>query len=347
MNKKDGGKSYGSYGWYNEKKQNLLKKRYHILKQMQKKVFASSMTIPIVGPDFGGDTKGGQFMPAIKRYNEGSFVRGLIASNIKLSEWKKKNRIYFISGLYGLVHYKEPIQNYDLDLRQSILQEIWRKDNVLTEYLLQELKKIRTECNVINCCADVTYSSLLNWDEINKSDHIVRHVVAQGDFTGRQVRWSCGHLAGDTTTTIKDLMDYQECQYTSDNGSIRFLKAFPEIIEGIPVVEKGQLASIAVAIFSQSQQDAFMRHAHKQGWNKFLKFEFIWNLRQETINKLNNHRIKLLIIHVDDKHARIQKYYQTKSHNIVNDIPSDWEYQKIKNKNYSQVQLECKVSFKR
>jgi len=347
MNKKDGGKSYGSYGWYNEKKQNLLKKRYYILKQMQKKVVASSMTIPSAGPDFGGDAKGGQFLPAIKRYNEGSFVRGLIASKIKLSEWKKKNRIYFISGLYGLVHYKEPIQNYDLDLRQSIFQEIWKQNNVLTEYLLQELNKIRTECNVINCCANATYSSLLNWDEINQSDHIVRHVVAQGDFTGRQVRWSCGHLAGDTTIIIKDLIGNQECQYTSDNGTIRFLKTFPEVNENVSVVGEGQLASIAVAIFSQSQQNAFMRHAQKQGWDKFFKFKFIWDLRQETINKLNNGRIKFLVIHVDDTHASIQKHYQTKSHNIINDIPSDWEYRKIKNKNYSNVQLEYKISFKR
>jgi hypothetical protein len=145
MNKIEGGKDYSYYRWRNERRVDLLQRRRRVLEMMQTKALKSSLRLPIEGPDFGATAEGGQYLPARKRYNEGAFIRGLVASGRKLSEWQKKNRLYFVSALYGLANSREPIQNYDLDLRQPLLQELWKDKDVLTEALLRQTKDMLTQ----------------------------------------------------------------------------------------------------------------------------------------------------------------------------------------------------------
>ena len=132
MNKKGGGKSYRYYEWKNEGREELIKNRRNVLVLMQSGTIKSSLKLPVVGSDFGGNVEDAGYLPAIKRYSQGAFVEGLKASNARLTEWGKKNRLYFISGLYGIVHQKEPIQNYDLDLYQDEVQTLWQRSKPIT-----------------------------------------------------------------------------------------------------------------------------------------------------------------------------------------------------------------------
>lgn len=67
---------------------------------MKTGMLKSDLDHPVEGPDFGGDAESGLYSPALKRYQEGAFVRGLVASKAKLSEWgKKKSAIFHIGAL--------------------------------------------------------------------------------------------------------------------------------------------------------------------------------------------------------------------------------------------------------
>ena len=353
-NKIGGGKKYSSHGWHNEKRVDLLKKRSRVLRMMGKKVVTSSLKRPVEGPDFGGTSEEGQYLPAIRRYNQGRFMQGLITSGCKISEWGNRNRLYFISALYGLAHYKEPIQNYDLDMRQPGPLDIWKEGDVLTSILIKDLGQINEKCSIIDCCANEIYRSLIDWKKFGKAGYEIRHAMNSGQFDDTQVRWTCGHLAGDSPGRLMDMIEYEECQYTSDNGSIVLTKEAPDISPANapkPTREEILLPSIfrpsvAVVYHCPTQIKSFMSHAKKQGWCEVIKFEPIDNLSKESISRLDKHGIRLLIIHVDDTHPGIQKDYRARSQNIVRDLPKRWQYRKVIKQKYSDIQFEYKMGFK-
>jgi hypothetical protein len=347
------GKSYFSYGWHNEKRGELLKKRSRVLRMMENKVVTSSLELPVKGPDFGGTSKEGLYLPAFRQYSQGSFVQGLITSGCKLNEWGKRNRLYFISALYGLTHYKEPIQNYDLRLYQPVLPDKWKESDVLTSLLIKDLNHITGNCLIIDCCANETYRSLVDWGKLRKTGHNIRHAKSSGEFEESQVRWTCGYLAGDNPSRLMDLVEYEECQYTADNGSIVLREEAPDDSSAVSpkpnreeVLSSGiARSSIAVAVHRPSQKNSFMTHAKKQGWLDAATFEFIDNLSKESLNRLDKHGLRLLIIHVDDTHADIQKAYKARSRNLVGDLPDGWHYRKVKNERYSDIKFEYKIDF--
>lgn len=349
-----GGKHYGAYGWHSEKRSILLRKRRRALQMMKTGMFKSDLDHPVEGPDFGGDAESGLYSPALKRYQEGAFVRGLIASKAKLSEWGKRNRLYFISGLYGLAHYNEPIQNYDLPLEQGNLSDYWREEKVLTQILLQDISQPGKKCWVIDCCVNENYRALIDWSEVRNAGHEVRHAVANGSFERSQIRWACGHVAGGPPERLQDLIDYEELQYTSDNGSLCLLKEIQspqpasqlqKPVQSIPIPVQ-RYPTVALAVHRASQVESFMSHARKQGWDKTIRFETIYDLRKETIARLNKHGTKLLIVHIDDTHAGLQKAYKSSSFDIVKDLPEDWQHRKVKKEKYSDIQFGAKLTFK-
>jgi hypothetical protein len=348
-----GGKGFLSYGWHNEKRGELLKRRSRVLRMMENKIVPSSLKIPFEGPDFGGTAEEGLYLPAYRRYSQGSFVQGLITSECKLNDWGKRNRLYFISALYGLAQFNEPIQNYDLRLDQPILSEKWKENGLLTSVLIRDLSCIKGEIFIIDCCVNEIYRSLIDWAKIRNAGYAIRHAVSNGQLDETQVRWTCGHLAGENPSRLFDLFEYEECQYTADNGSIVLRKSVPDypLPESLNQPREGGTAagivrpSIAVAVHRPSQKETFMIHAKNQGWLDATKFEFIDNLRKETLVRLDKHGMKLLIIHVDDTHADIQKAYKAKSQNLVGDLPEGWHYRKVKNGKYSDIQFEYKIDF--
>jgi len=349
----ESGKSYFSYGWHNETRGELLKKRSRVLRMMETKVVTSSLKLPFEGPDFGGTSEEGLYLPAFRRYSQGSFMQGLITSGQKLNEWGKRNRLYFISALYGLTHYKEPIQNYDLRLYQPVLSDKWKESDVLTSLLIRDRSHVTENCLIIDCCANGAYRSLVDWDKLRKAGYKIRHAVNSGQLEESQVRWNCGHLAGDTPSRLMDLVEYEECQYTADNGSIVLRKEASDDSPAVSpkptreeILASGIVrSSVAVAVHRPSQKDSFMTHAKKQGWLDATNFEFIDNLSKESLSRLDKHGISLIIIHVDDTHADLQKAYTAKSQNLVGDLPEGWHFRKVKNERYSDIQFEYKIDF--
>jgi len=321
---------------------------------MENKVIASSLRLPVNGPDFGGNSEEGLYLPAFRRYSQGSFVQGLITSACKLSEWGKRNRLYFISALYGLAHYKEPIQIYDLPMYQPVLSDRWKESDVLTNLLIKDLGQAKENCHIIDCCANETYRSLIDWDKLRKTGYAIRHAISSDKLDETQVRWTCGHLAGQGAARLLDLIQYEECQYTADNGSIVFREKVPDSSPDEPKksTREERLASgsvcfsVAVAVHRPSQKDSFMTHARAQGWLDAANFEFIDNLSEETLSRLDKHGTRLLIIHIDDSHADNQKAYKASSRNLVGDLPEGWHFRKIKNERYSDIQFEYKIGFR-
>jgi hypothetical protein len=354
MNKIDGGNDYSYYGWSNERKTDLLQRRRRVLEMMQTKALKSSLRLPVEGPDFGATAEGGQYLPARKRYSEGAFIRGLVASGRKLSDWEKTNRLYFVSALYGLVNSREPIQNYDLDLHQPQLLELWKDKDVLTNALLRDLRDLRQVCNVIDCCVNDNYVAMIEWARLTEAGHEVRHVMKSGEFTTRQIRWTVGHLAGDNRDRLLDLVQYEECRYTSDNGSVTLSKVITAMRQAVPSRPlSGEISShdiarpsVAVAYHRPSQKESFITHARKRGWGNFFNFEFVNNLNKETLETLDRHGVRTLIIHVDDTHSHLQKAYKTPTTSLEEELPKDWTFRKVKNERYSDVQLELRARFK-
>jgi hypothetical protein len=111
MVKKGKGDPIRQYKWDYNGIPELLRTRKKVLETM-----ISGLKRPVEGPDFGGDLSEGEYLRAFGRYGEGDFISGLESSGADLETWVDNNQLFFISALYGLVHYKEPIQNYDLEL---------------------------------------------------------------------------------------------------------------------------------------------------------------------------------------------------------------------------------------
>lgn len=355
MNKAGGGKAYGFYDWKNQGRGELLAVRRRVLNLMESHIVKSSLKLPYAGPDFGTSYEAGDYLPALKRYSQGAFVEGLKASKTRLSVWGEKNRLYFISGLYGLVHYKEPIQNYDLDMYQIEVQEAWKKSHILTKMPLSDLMWKREEQAVVfDCCANETYRELLDWKQLQNEGFVVRHAVSSGDFTGRQVRWACGYLTGAVPERLADMIAHEGSQYTSDNGSIRFVKDIQ-----IPIIDSKNkkmksdqpsieplYASVAVACLRPTQYISFMNYARKHGWDKFARFEPIPDLSRSTVKRFDEHGFKMLIAHVDETHVEVRKGYKVKSRDFTENLPSDWQYRTVTNESYADIQFGSRLLFK-
>lgn len=353
MNKAGGGKAYSCFNWENKDRSELLKIRYEVLELMRSGEIKSSMKLPLIGPDFGGRIENAAFLPAVKRYSQGAFVEGLKASGTRLTEWSKNNRLYFISGLYGLVHHQEPIQNYDLDLTQEKVQLVWKATRSLTRVLFSDLRwKSGEVVSIFDCCASLTYSGLIDWELLIKNGFTVRHAANSGLFTGCQVRWACGHLAGADPERLLDMLSYEESQYSSDNGNIRFLREMPPPFSGQKPSPPDSTSleivfnSVAVACLRGGQYNHFLAHARKHGWDKFALFEPIKDLTKATIDKYDQRGYKMLIIHVDESHAEVRRAYKVKSFDVVDNLPQDWQYRKVTNENYSDIQFVSRLAFK-
>ncbi len=354
MNKAGGGKPYGYYDWKGQSREQLLKTRWHVLELMKAGIVKSSLRCPVIGPDFGGSEMEGKYLPALKRYSQGAFIEGLKASKTRLTEWGRENRLYFISGLYGIVHCKEPIQNYDLDLLQAKVQEEWKASRTLTEVLLSDLrwKRAKGDC-VFDCCANETYQSLIDWESLRNEGLVVRHAARSGEFTGHQVRWACGHLSGAAPERLADMVEHEGSQYSSDNGSIQFLKKM-QVAPSEPRSKESDhrfrmldpFALVAVACLRPGQYDSFMNYARKKGWDEFIRFEPIQNLLKSTVEKFDRHGFKLLVAHVDQTHAEVRKVYKISGSDLAENLPKDWQFRKVTNESFSDIQFRWRLLFK-
>jgi cytoplasmic iron level regulating protein YaaA (DUF328/UPF0246 family) len=105
----------------------------------------------VLGLDFDKDsTADGSYCPAHVRYARGQFMTSLEGElEETLDLWFDANRLFFLSGLYGIVGASEPIQNYDVELAEKAADHWEKNRNSLTEFLLGSLEKGST---LLDCC---------------------------------------------------------------------------------------------------------------------------------------------------------------------------------------------------
>jgi hypothetical protein len=350
MNKEGGGGKYEKFTWDYKKKSELLAVRKQILQIMK-----SSQKKPELGPDFGGDSLDGLYLPAYKRYSQGAFIEGLYSCGVNLDEWAKNNDLFFVSALYGLVNFREPIQNYDLDLTDEGIASKWKQSKAITKALLDYLgqKRWKIDC-IIDCCGSYQYSELIDWYDLKGYD--VRHALPVGDFQPRQVRWSCGHLAGINNDELLRLI-VDEAIYHTANAVIRLSKELPakpcEENNSLEAFLKGTVKNknVAIACFENKQFENFIEYAKKKGWDKFIKFEQIGNLGKELLENLYKGGFRILIVHACETHERTRRVYKFEAENIEKAIPRGWQCYVLKPSaiykySYSGIEFELNLKLK-
>jgi hypothetical protein len=221
MNKVPGGVHYDNYYWHWWKRVEIIERRLEILRLLQDETLKTRLEVPEEGPDFGGDEWQGLYLPALERYREGCFVDGLSEAKPNMVSWPMRNRIYFLSTLYGLVHYREPIQNYDF-MNDKRVQRIWKKSSVITDALINELDVYRNDCRIIDCTVNPDYRELVDWRRLRKEGFTVWHVVPKGRTKEKRARWMSGFLAGETDANPELF------EYGGKYGSIALLAELPE-----------------------------------------------------------------------------------------------------------------------
>jgi len=350
MNKEGGGEKYEKFTWNYNRKSELLAVRKQVLQVMK-----SSQKKPELGPDFGGDSLDWLYLPAYKRYSQGAYIEGLYSAGVKLDEWAQNNDLFFVSALYGLVNFREPIQNYDLDLSDEGITSKWKQSKAITKALIDYLaqKKRKIDC-IIDCCGSHEYSELIDWYDLKGWE--IRHAVSVGDLQPRQVRWSCGHLAGINKEELSRIIDDEEIYHTA-NAVIRLSKELPakpyeendspEALLQRMVKNK----NVAIACFEKKQFENFMEYAQKKGWNKLIKFEKIEKLGKEILEILYKGGFRILIVHACATHAETRKAYQFEAENIEKAIPKGWQCYLLKPSaiykySYSEIEFEPNLRLK-
>ncbi len=348
MVKKGKGDPIRQYKWDYKGIPELLRTRKKVLETMK-----SSLKRPVEGPDFGGNSSDGEYLRAFQRYGEGDFIRGLESSGADLKTWVDNNQLFFISALYGLVHSKEPIQNYDLELDDKI-SKVWKESNAITKtlgYYLNQLwnHQIKIDC-IIDCCCNKKYSALIDWPKFGR--YKVRHVVALGDSQPRQTRWASGYLAGEDPLIILKMVNDEQEKYQTANAVIRFSEEVPkgEIEKGLPLVEVPaaflKKNGVAVACLRDEQYASFMNFAKNHGWDKCIEFRKITAINKKIIKKLDGEGFKILIAHVDETHKHIDDAYDLKGQKLQDILPHSWQPFKVTHNSYSGIEFELDLKLR-
>lgn len=218
--KKEGGKSIGEFrsDLHNN---GLLRARKSVLQAIRKE--RARGRIPNEGPDFGG-THDGVYLRAVDLYGPGSFVgamdRAFNQDETMWNLWFEMNQLYFISGLYGLVRYDEPIQAYDVDLGDT--RDIWLpKRTMITDSLAKNL--ILSDIKIVfDCCALMDYSELIDWRALSEKGFTVRHAYS-AEFEDDQIRAAAGYFAAEIDSKIRQREILDGRNLSTIDAEIRFI----------------------------------------------------------------------------------------------------------------------------
>lgn len=118
------------------------------------------------GKDFGGSETVGLYLPALARYN-GRFYAAL-GKEGKIKAIKSKHHFLILSGLYGLLSPLESIQLYSVPIeRDSIVQKIWKNEDLLTEVLVKYVKSNQIQ-RIFDFTSRGDYRELVNWKALSR-----------------------------------------------------------------------------------------------------------------------------------------------------------------------------------
>lgn len=142
----------------------------------------------IAGRDFAQNNfNRSAYMPAFQRYN-GRFFSKLQEADRDF--WTRLDRhsmeILFVSGLYGLLLWDEPIQDYDCHLAdytandsRTSVSDIWRP--TLTGALCDFVRNADPPFSVIyDLLSDSLYQGTIDWERVSGCDVKIRHRIFKG-----------------------------------------------------------------------------------------------------------------------------------------------------------------------
>lgn len=130
----------------------------------------------VEGPDFGGSSAGGFYLPACVRYDGRFFrtIRGRSSEEELISRWqgvRDGHRVLIVSGLYGLVAPFDPIQEYTCHFADRLaghdmsLQLLWRE-------LLSDIIRDQADGEkaiLIDLLSEEAYEDAFDWHNIYRS----------------------------------------------------------------------------------------------------------------------------------------------------------------------------------
>ena len=128
------------------------------------------------------ETEEASYLPAIQRY-AGRIYSALGKERLQLAN-QTESHILIISGLYGILKPDELIQLYSLNVNDS--PEIWRnwtRNDIITSALLEYIKK-NNIMHLANLLSVRSYSQLINWDRLGKTDQLKIYHPFSTQFTG-------------------------------------------------------------------------------------------------------------------------------------------------------------------
>jgi len=121
----------------------------------------------VKGPDLGGDSGNGRYLPAEERYR-GTFYTQLGSGAQSLLSSGPASAV-ILSGLYGVLLPDEPIQDYSCHLNDHpAIRNVWTASNLATEAVLRLVKSQGIE-KILDFTALHSYRYLLDWCRIRNS----------------------------------------------------------------------------------------------------------------------------------------------------------------------------------
>lgn len=134
------------------------------------------------GEDFGENSITAEYMPAIYRY-DGRFY-GALSERGRGKVLASKHHTLIQSGLYGLLNPREPIQLYSLPIEnESLVQDIWKKDNLLTIVLIDYIKSKKIT-RIFDLTSRKDYREIFDWTMLRDAGVDVLHcfsIMGGGD----------------------------------------------------------------------------------------------------------------------------------------------------------------------
>ncbi len=279
------------------------------------------------GPDFFNDsTTDGYYLPAHMRYARGQFMASLEDELGKrefpegerrqiLDLWFEDNRLFFLSGLYGIVSASEPIQNYDVELRDLAADHWKEKRNLLTDFLLETLKSLKEDSILLDCCGDERYSDLVDWSKIEKeNDFQVLHATDR-QHEGAQVRAEAGRLAAAISDeTLKKMRDGEK--FPGVNADIKCVSS--DDFQRLPKSTSGPLPLVGVIDTGLKEFATVTNAAKHRGWDKHFRFEEIPNV--EALGRASQGGMRQCIqLKPERPHKHLEQWYSGKQHKRVFD----------------------------
>jgi hypothetical protein len=127
----------------------------------------------VAGPEFGGESTQGLYLPAAERFRGRLFLQlGPGAAQLLQTT---SHHLLILSGLYGLVLPSEPVQNYQCYIEDHPnLRGFWTEGDLLTNVLLAYVKQ-QGITHVFDLTPQNSYRFLIAWHRVRTETQQVLH----------------------------------------------------------------------------------------------------------------------------------------------------------------------------